>query len=329
MSRGPARPDEIGVLSASGLQVADPTFDLDAPVLPPSAGSPRHRLIRAAERLMPAALFAALAAPAAWASTIRDVRRRRWNHSVGRLRGLSPAAGRTIGWRELLIDRFRLTAAGMVVRFPERLREPRWRRRCRIVDDHHLRAALATGRPVVLLSLHYGTLWPLHHWMRASGFATAAISLPRPVDPVRAALDAAADRAFGCAGVPRTFGVDGRGLRRALAYLTDHSGILGVVIDGGGGGAEPAEVVACGVRSKVRLGGFRIAEAANAIAIPTLMRATPRMGCEITFCPPVPDDLIADRGRHLRAAEDALGKLLPLALRAPGQFDPAHAPKAA
>ncbi len=62
--------------------------------------------------------------------------------------------------------------------WPDRLHERRWMNRCAFVGKEHFDAALATGRPIILISVHLANLTELFHWLRATGHATAFFVTP-------------------------------------------------------------------------------------------------------------------------------------------------------
>ena len=255
-----------------------------------------------------------------------DAARSVWRdrHALAALRDLGEACGRRVTPTSLFRERFRMAGTECHWRWSERLSEPGWRRRLRVVGRANLDAAVAGGRPVVMVTMHYGVLWSMLRWLRASGIPLAAMSLTQP-DPVRDAIDTLADEANGLAGVPRQFGVTRDALREAHEFLGVPGRALAIVFDGGIG-ARPLTLQRDGVTATVRLGAFRIAQAAGASVLPCLMRARTRMGCAIHFGRPVPDAWIADRQRHADAAAHVFDELWPIARQCPEQFDLRHAP---
>ena len=87
--------------------------------------------------------------------------------------------------------------------WPDRLRAPRWQRRCRWLGREHLEQCLAEGRPVILAFPHFGPVPVLTYWLRAQGLAAAILVQP-PVHrgPFRRHLVRLADEANGLKDVP-------------------------------------------------------------------------------------------------------------------------------
>jgi lauroyl/myristoyl acyltransferase len=203
--------------------------------------------------------------------------------------------------------------------------EPRWQKRCRIVGEEHLSAALASGRPVILITLHYGALLEMYHWMRGRGLPLVGMTVSHldTSDLVRERLAFLADRANGLSGLPRVFGTSMEDLVNIQQFLKTPGRALAMAIDGGRG-YHPATVQFDGITVDVQLGVFTIATVTNAVVIPFLAWSGPAMTCEIHLRQPVPDELVTYRVRRPAAADHVVRELMPLVRERPEFADGYH-----
>ena len=171
--------------------------------------------------LWPAAALAACGLNPKWnvGATIRDLRR-----LPEALRSSVP------GWRWYWVvwsGRVALCMTHSLRFIPDRLRDARWQARCRIEGLDRPNDALAAGRPVILVTLHYGNLTELYHWLRARGMCVAFLADRElaQVPKYRAVLNSMADRVNGLDGVPRFFPTDQ--LWEARDFLSSPGRLLG------------------------------------------------------------------------------------------------------
>jgi lauroyl/myristoyl acyltransferase len=203
----------------------------------------------------------------------------------------------------------------------DRLKEPRWSRRCQFIGLDRVKAILAGGRPIVLVTLHYGNLTELYHWIRACGIgvvflANRASALPAYLSE----LALAADRANGLEGVPSLIGVDYLRLWQTLEILKQPNRILAVAAEGYG--KRVLITQGPGYTLRVGPGALHIAAMAQAVMIPCLMSVEKNLKATIFFGAPLPDDLVADRDRHALAYENILEQLGPRITARPEQSAP-------
>ncbi len=327
----------------AGLSISSSHFDLDQgeAVAPPIAARPvgvnlrlprptvqslliglrwmRVWLVRALERCLPLVLFRAVVAPIVLIRALRGLRAHRAAlRELGRRQKVFAKPVSTIA---LLRARYQNQLTDLVRHWPDRLCEPRWQKRCALFGEDVLRGSLATGRPVVLVTLHCGPTLQMFHWLRASGLEIAAMTSSHydPSDRIRIHYVQQGDRANGLAGVPWVFGTSLDDLFNIKEFLAAPNRALLMAMDAVGG-KTAVTIGSESLRLNVQLGGFTLAAITNAIVIPCLARTRSRLRCEIHFRPPVPDDLIIHRNRPA-AAEHVLRELLPLVAELPQQAD--------
>lgn len=280
--------------------------------------------LRFAERRLPTWLLKALLLPAAMVigsaelltlACIATWYRRHW-------RLPSAVRANVLWWRwacRMWISRVILSLARFLRYWPERLREDCWATGCRYFGKERLTAALATGRPIVLATLHYGDLTELYHRLRAEGLAVAFIAgrnLSRR-NPYRAYLNSLADQANGLQGVPHYFAPSQ--LWEARDFFLGSSRILAVALERLEGGQH---IVAQGAGFRIRVapGALRLAAIVDAVVLPCVINecdAPTWMGCTIHFGTPVPDDFVTRRDGHAKAFAHILQELSPWLLARP------------
>lgn len=277
-------------------------------------------IVRALERCLPLFLFRAVVAPIVLMRAMRGLRIHQ--AALRELGRRQEVFAKPVPWMTLLRARYQNQLTDLVRHWPDRLCEPRWQKRCTLFGEDVLRSSLATGRPVLLVTLHYGATLQMFHWLRASGLQIAAMTSSHydPSDRIRIHYVQEGDRANGLTGVPWVFGTSVDDLFNIKEFLAAPNRALLMAMDAVGGktgviiGNEP-------LRVRVQLGGFTLAAITNAIVIPCLARTRSRLRCEVHFRTPVPDDFIADRKLRTAAAERVLAELLPLLAEAPHQAD--------
>jgi lauroyl/myristoyl acyltransferase len=206
--------------------------------------------------------------------------------------------------------------------WPDRLCEPRWKKRCTFYGNERLEAALSSNRPVVLATVHYGNLTEIYHWLRANGHAIAFL---QNIDltwetSYRDYLETLADRANRMENVPRRFSSEQTW--EANDFLKGGRRLLGVAMDMPA--RHPKAVLARGeaIRVSFLTGGLRLAAIANAIVLPCVIRATWWLRSEIYFGEPVPDEMVISRNQHVQALEHILHEVSPWIVANPEQCAP-------
>jgi lauroyl/myristoyl acyltransferase len=267
-------------------------------------------LFRQAERFLPIPLLLPILWPAAVIMGRRHVLR---GSSLGRLRrlppALRPAESPWQGMGRVCLGRSAVYTTRMLSFWPERLREDRWRRRCEFLGIEHLDAALATGRPVILATLHYGDLTMLYHWLRSRGLAAAFMAARRRKrEPeFRRRLDALADQANGLEGVPHLVYRDE--LWDARDFLDRPGRVLAMAVDGNT--SRDVAVTGPGYAIRVAPGALRLATITGATILPCLISSPGCLRSTIRFGRPVPDEDVTDRERHPAACEHIVRELIP------------------
>jgi hypothetical protein len=200
--------------------------------------------------------------------------------------------------------------------WPDRLQEPRWQKRCHSDGMERLEKLWSTGRPMVLVSLHFGAASVFYHWLRARGLPAAALVGRNLREPLtyRRRLIRQADRLRGLEQVPRAFEVSQ--LYEAVEFLRS-PGILLTSADGDQG--RQLLVRGEGYGMLLSPGAFRLAALAGAVVLPYMAYAELGMRLTVHLGEPVPDDYVTDRRRHEAACECLLRGFLPVLRDQPEQ----------
>lgn len=225
----------------------------------------------------------------------------------------------------ILLDRTRVELNWLSWTCRDRFHTPRWTRRIRWRGEHHLTAALADNRPVILAIVHYGPLTFLGRWLCARLRQTGAVA------DQAAWIDAHARRTpDGRRLAPRVFLP--RHTRRLLRFLRAGNAVT-VAIDFPRGRLE---TITLGDRTlTLSTAALRLAESTGALVIPCIPRERWFWRADITFGAPLPFELIADRSLHPAACR-LLADTLLAAIRADphqcgdlllARFTPAPAPQ--
>lgn len=281
--------------------------------------------LRLAECCLPVPVFLLLLFPVAAVMATRQLLI--GNGNVRQLRQLSEAARLSgTSWRRCSLWRvwtaqLAMSMARLTRYWPEKLREPRWSRRCRFVGLERLEAILAEGRPVVLATLHYGELTQLYHWTRSRGIGLAFL-VTRKLESDQAyfnQFDLLANRANGLEGVPALVEIGHLQLWKAREFLADPNRVLAVAMDR----RSSRDIVVQGPGYALRMapGALHLAAMAQAVVIPCLISSR-LPGPTIVFGKPLPDDVVTLRDRHHLACEQILRELAPWISAQPEQSEP-------
>lgn len=272
------------------------------------------RILRVVGRIVPLKLVWLLLWPFAMALAFRGVRRERRIYNLTIMPALAPADRQTTFRRTL--DRANVLLTRLLFLWPERLASADFDC-CHIEGAHRLDLLKPGQRPVILACLHYGPMTIGGEWLRAHGYPVSAVAMvaldERP--SLRRNLGELRDRLGGVGHVPPFIQGD------HVMTIRDHlktNGLLGVAIDGKHGKHSGFPTVG-DIGLWMRTGIFRMAEITDARIVPLLVRARPFFGFTLYIGEPVPDELIADRSRHLEAGQHVMRELLPILAICPGQ----------
>jgi hypothetical protein len=284
--------------------------------------------VRFAEFCLPISILIPLLFPAAAVIATYELlmgKRQSTFHQLRQLSEMAQVSGvpwRRFSFRRAWAARLAMCMARFLRFWPEKLAQPRWRRRCQFIGLERLEAILAEGRPVVLATLHYGNLTELYHWIRSRriGMAFLISQDPGSVPAYRNELDLLADRANGLEGVPRLIGIDHLHLWKVWGFLALPNRVLAVAMEGD----AKRHIVVRGPGYTLRMapGALRIAARAHAVVIPCLISASKYLRSTIRFGEPLPDDVIACHDRHPLACEHILRELGPWIATQPEQSAP-------
>ena len=127
--------------------------------------------VRLCERLLPTSVLSLLLWPPAAIWDLVQVRQREPLSCWRRF----PESWRPKRWRFVLRQSLGLYHSQLFYMWPDRLRSPRWLRRCRLEGGSDLIGSRNGERGVVLASLHFGPSEILPYWLRAHGIVTTLI----------------------------------------------------------------------------------------------------------------------------------------------------------
>jgi lauroyl/myristoyl acyltransferase len=232
-----------------------------------------------------------------------------------RLLGLAPQSEPISIWR-IWRHWTRVNMTKLLTAWPDRLADPRWRRRGRCIGLEQLEQAAASERPVILATVHYGPLAVLHYWLRAGGLPTAALvyDAANHLSVSKRLKQLLSDQATGLADVPHVFNV--HQLRAVFKFLQQPR-LLIVAVDDGRGELPP--VAGLDFSLRMATGAVRLAARVNAVVVPCLIRADRSMAFTIHFGAAVPDACVADQRQHPAALVHLLQVFLPLLRAYPEQ----------
>lgn len=218
-------------------------------------------------------------------------------------------------WR----SRVPLNAVKLLLFWPDRFRLPRWRFRATSTGIERFERARATGRPVILATLHFGPTTAALPLLRRDGLPVAALLVR---DPARAwrfrnALQQIADDVSGLGGVPARIGV--ADLERAVEFL--RAGHLLVLSVDGPRGRHLWSTVD-GHTLSLSAAVCQLAAMCQAVILPYLLTAAPSFRVTMHFGEPVPDALVFDYRRHQAACDHLHREFLPVVRTFPEQCYP-------
>jgi lauroyl/myristoyl acyltransferase len=212
-----------------------------------------------------------------------------------------------------------LNAVKLLLLWPDRLRLPRWRSCLTTTGIERFERARATGRPVILATLHFGPTTAALPLLRREGLPAAALIVRDPATRAgfRTALQHVADRVNGLDGVPALIPV--ADLERAVEFLrVGH--VLVLSVDGPRGRHVWSTVddhALCLSTSVCQMAAMR-----QAVIVPCLLTAGPLFRVTMHFGEPVPDALVFDYRRHQAACDHLHREFLPVVRAFPEQSYP-------
>ena len=170
---------------------------------------------------------------------------------------------------------------------------------------------------MILATVHYGDMAMLYHWLRSRGIAVAFLAARKhkPTPAFRNRLDMLGDRANGLEGIPRLIHPDE--LWDARDFLGGPARVLAIAMDR----RKKRDLLVTGPGYSLSLstGPLRMAVIVGAVVIPCLISSDACLSSTIRFGLPVPQEDIADSGRHPLACEHILRQIIPWVARQPEQ----------
>lgn len=267
-------------------------------------------LVRLGERICPRSLLSLLVWPAAVVMGLADPAKQRRVLKAWRQ---FPAAWRPRRSTYLFRQMVGLAHSRLVYLWPDRLPDPGWLSRCRLVGDWQ--AARCPDRPIVFASLHLGPFETLPYWLRAHGLPVTVL-VGRPAE--RQVLKRRQYALSAPAHVPVVQAVTESGGMRQVAAQARHLLVL-VDVDRGKQIQAPFEQHLF----RMATGAIRLAMMREADLIPCLIVATSSWRYAIHFGPPVPWRDYLKTGPDLKeVAAHLLAEFLPIMARHPSQCGP-------
>lgn len=268
-------------------------------------------LLRFGERLLPQTLLSFFLWPLAVIWGLSDFRK------LGRV--LSTRDRFPEPWRPGLVALFFRQGvlsnhSRFVYLWPDRLKKPDWRRRCRLSGAGYLGQSM-NGRRTILASLHFGPFETLPYWLRAHGLpSTVLVGRPAPRRRLKQrqyALSAPAD-------VPVVMPVGETARMRQVLREVRHL-IVMMDVDRG----KQISVLFEQYIFRLATGAIRLAAVTGAELIPCLIFETDTWEFTIHFGNPVPrQHLLAAAPNLEAAARHLLTEFLPIISRDPAQCGP-------
>lgn len=189
---------------------------------------------------------------------------------------------------------------------PERLTAEKWQGRCETTGWQHLAEARQRGRPVVFVSLHFGTYKLIPFWLRARGIPVVALVGGESAQRSRAKR--MKDRLSPFPKLPTVLYMKDQ-LRGLIRILADGN-VAFLTVD-----RETGRQIVAPIDEdwsfSMATGAVRLAAHCDAELIPVCMVDRGRWNFHLEIAPPVPREYLADGGDPLRVADYLLRQLLP------------------
>ncbi len=209
-------------------------------------------------------------------------------------------------------SRLRLQLSRFVSTWPDRLSEPRWQRRFEIRGTA-LQQALATGRPVILVSGHFGPFHLVSYFLRAKGIP-AATFIGNPARATRATRRAKI-RLSRLPGIKTTF--SSQDPPREIHRFLKQGNVLRMAFDVPVG--TVIEVPCGAVRLSFATGSVRLAAATGATLIPYAISEPHPWHFVLHLGAPVPPELLAPKADPAPAAQHIVAECWGFFSQSPAQ----------
>jgi len=190
----------------------------------------------------------------------------------------------------------RLQLSRFVSTWPDRLSEPRWQRRFEI-RGAALQQALATGRPVILVSGHFGPFHLVSYFLRANGIP-AATFIDNPARAMRASRRAKI-RLSRLPGIKTTF--SSQDPPREIHRFLKQDNVVRMAFDVPVG--TTIEVPCGAAQLSFATGSIRLAAATGASLIPYAISESSPWHFVLHLGSPVPPELLARKADPAPAAQ--------------------------
>ncbi|HEU6448004.1 MAG TPA: hypothetical protein VFV23_06170 [Verrucomicrobiae bacterium] len=200
--------------------------------------------------------------------------------------------------------------------FPDRLANPKWQERCRVIGLEPVRRAIDEKRPVIVAFCHFGAYQLMGYWLRALGLPAATIVAGEVAR--RSQLNRLKSRWSPFRDMPTVFHQDR--LPEMIKFLK--SGKLLLVALDAPSGKQLDVPIADGWTFQTATGGLRLAAKNGAkLFFASMIEEGPWRFC-LEFGQPVPPELLTNKDDPMPAAKFLLADWLACAKKFPGQMSP-------
>ena len=239
---------------------------------------------RVLEAIFPPPVLRFVLYPAAAVMACRDVFYCRYNEAAFHLLPTTWPRVKT-NTSNLLEIRVRYHLSRVIANWPDRLGNPRWRSRFSI-QGNCLEEAVKVGRPVILVSAHFGPIHLGGYFLRAFGFRAA--SFVGNAEDVHSASRRAKDRLSHYPEMPHVFSAEDN-LRDIYRFL-EQGNILRTAFDVNTG--KMIQVPLCDRSVCFATGSIRLAAATGAALIPYVISESEPWKFVLHLGRPVPPEFL-------------------------------------
>jgi lauroyl/myristoyl acyltransferase len=190
--------------------------------------------------------------------------------------------------------------------FPDQLATPKWQVCCRINGLDHVQRAQRNGRPVILVSLHFGPYWLTRAWLRSVGIPMAPLSGGTVEN--RPDFRRRLDKYIPLPGIPTVFFLDQ--LRKTPSFLAAGN-VLGIMIDNAHVSKQITVPFCEGWTFRMTTGAIRMAIQQNAELIPCVITDEGDWRFRLELGRPVPKEFLDKETDWPRAGKHLLDEMMP------------------
>jgi hypothetical protein len=178
-----------------------------------------------------------------------------------------------------------------------------------------LKQALASGRPIIIVTLHFGPTSNILIWFRSSGYPAAMVALRglTRLSAYRQHLKSLRDGLAGLEGVASLIEVGQ--VWEMREHLEKHRFLL-VALEGSHGKYHRNASIE-NVELSLQTGALHMAAGANAIVLPCLVNSGRFFSSTIHFGSPVPCEMVSSKTLHQAACDHLMNEFMAVVSRCP------------